>query len=298
MAVAGGADALAVVVVMVVLMVMTATGTIRAVLVLVVMLVLMVMVMAVLVLVVVVMAAAGTVRAVVMVMVVLMLMVMMLDLRHQLPGQVPPALHGLQDLLAGQLVPGGGEDGGLLVFLPEEPDRPVQLGGVQVLGAGEDDGAGVLHLVVEELAEVFHIHLGLGGVHHGDEAVQPQLRGVFPHPLHGGDHVGQLAHAGGLDDDTVRGVVRQHLLQGGAEVPHQGAADAAGVHLGDLHPGVPQEAAVNADLAELVFNEDDFFPLEGLVQQLFDEGGLAGPQESGDNVNFGQCCQVLSSFCS
>ena len=71
-----------------------------------------------------------------------------------------------------------------------------------------------------------------------------------------------------------------------AEVPHQRAADAPGVHLGDLHPGVLEEAAVNADLTELVFDENDLLPLQGLVQQLFDECGLSGPQKAGDHVDF------------
>ena len=81
------------------------------------------------------------------------------------------------------------------------------------------------------------------------------------------------------------GVVLQHLFQGGAEVAHQGAADAAGVHLGDLHSGVLQEAAVNADLAELVLDEHVLLALEGLAEELLDEGGLAGSQETGDNVD-------------
>ena len=218
------------------------------------------------------------------------------DLLHQLLSQGVTALHGRDDLLAGQLVPGGGEDGGLGVLFPQQADGGVQLGLVHVLGAGEEDGGGVLHLVVEELAEVLHIHLGLGGIHHGDKAVQVQGGGGLLHALHGGDHVGQLAHAGGLDDDAVRGIVVQHLLQGCAEVAHQRAADAAGVHLGDLHPGVLQKAAVDADLAELVLDEDHFLAPEGLVQQLFDEGGLAGPQEAGDNVDLGHSCHILSEI--
>ena len=135
----------------------------------------------------------------------------------------------------------------------------------------------MFHLVVEELAEVLHIDLGLGGVDYGDKAVELESGGLLLHPLHGGDDVGQLAHAGGLDDDAVGGVVGQYLLQGGAEVAHQGAADAAGVHLGDLHAGVLEKAAVDADLAELVLDEHDLLTVEGLVQQLFDESGLAGP---------------------
>ena len=192
-------------------------------------------------------------------------------------GQVLPALHGGEDLRPGELVPGGGEDGGLGVLLPQQSDGSVQLVLVDLLSAGQDDGAGVLHLVVEELAEVLHIHLGLGGVHHGDKAVQMQVGALGLDPLHGGHHVGQLAHPGGLDDNAGGGVVGQHLLQGRAEVAYQGAADAARVHLGNLHPGVLEKAAVNADFTEFVLNEDDFFPLKALIQQLLDEGGLAGP---------------------
>ena len=81
--------------------------------------------------------------------------------------------------------------------------------------------------------------------------------------------------------------LRHDLLQCLAKVPHQGAADAPGVHLADLHPGVLQEAAVDADLAELVFNEDDLLPLQGLVQELFDEGGFSGAKEAGDHI---YCC--------
>ena len=66
-----------------------------------------------------------------------------------------------------------------------------------------------------------------------------------------------------------------HLFQGLAEVPHQGAADAPGVHLRNLNARVLQKAAVNADLAKLVLNEHQLLALQGLVQQFFDERGLA-----------------------
>ena len=64
-------------------------------------------------------------------------------------------------------------------------------------------------------------------------------------------------------------VLLHDLVQGLAEVPHQGAADAAGVHLGDLDAGLLEEAAVNADLAELVFDQHDLLALQGVLQQLF-----------------------------
>ena len=78
-----------------------------------------------------------------------------------------------------------------------------------------------------------------------------------------------------------------HVLQRLVEVPHQGAADAPGGHLADLDAGLLQKAAVDADLAELVLDEHQLLAGEGLGQQLLDEGGLAGPQEAGDDVDLG-----------
>ena len=192
-----------------------------------------------------------------------------------------------------QLIPGSGQNGGVRVLLPEQGHGGLQLLPAQLLGPGEDDGPGGLNLVVVELAEVFHIDLHLGGVRHGDEAVQLQVRGLGGGVLHGDDDVGELAHAGGLNEDAVRVELLCHVLEGLVEIPHQGAADAAGGHLGDLHAGLLEEAAVDADFTELVFNEDQLLPLVGLRQQLFDEGGLTRPQETGDNVDL---CHGIKSF--
>ena len=196
-------------------------------------------------------------------------------------------LNGGEDDLAVQLVPGGGEDGGVRVLLPQHGHGGLQLLLAQLLSPGEDDGAGGLDLVVVELAEVLHIDLHLGGVRHGDEAVQLHVVGLVGGVLHRHDHVGQLPHAGGLDEDAVRVELGLHVLQGLVEVPHQGAADAPGGHLADLDAGLLQKASVDADLAELVLDEHQLLAGEGLRQQLLDEGGLAGPQEAGDDVDLG-----------
>ena len=205
-------------------------------------------------------------------------------LRHQLLRQGIAILHGGQELRPGELVPGGGDDGGLFVLLPQQGRRRFQLLPVQLLGAAENDSSGVLDLVGVELAEVFQIDLRLAGVGHSDRAAQGHVRRPLRHVLNRPDHVGQLAYAGGLDEDAVGVELGHHLLQRLAEVAHQGAADAAGIHFGDLNPRILEEAAVDADLAELVLDEDDLLALEGLVQQLFDQRGLARAQEAGDYV--------------
>ena len=87
--------------------------------------------------------------------------------------------------------------------------------------------------------------------------------------------------------------LRLHVLQSLVEVAHQRTTDAAGGHLGDLDAGFLQEAAVNVDLAKFVFDQHQLFALVGLRQQLFDECGLTGTQEAGDDVDF---CHGISPF--
>ena len=148
-------------------------------------------------------------------------------------------------------------------------------------------------LVIVELAEVLHIHLDLVHVSHGDKAVQLHVQ-VLGHALDGAGHIGQLAHARRLDDDAVGVILLHHLLQGGAEIAHQRAADAAGVQLVDLDAGLLQKAAVDADLAELVLDQNDLLARKGLLDELFDKGGLTGTKEAGENIDLGH--NAVASF--
>lgn len=66
------------------------------------------------------------------------------------------------------------------------------------------------------------------------------------------------------------------LFQRLAEITDQTAADAARVHFIDLHAGVLEETAVNADLAKLVLNQHDLLTLVRLLDQLLDQRRLAG----------------------
>ena len=194
------------------------------------------------------------------------------------------AFQRLDQLLARQLAPRGGDDGGNGIMLPQHGNGRVQLALGDGIGTGQDDGGGRLDLVVVELAEVLHIHLDLARVGHGDGIAQRDL--VIRHLAHSGDDVGQLAHAGRLDQNTVGMVLGNDLLQRLAKIAHQRAADAAGVHLGDVDAGILQKAAVNADLAELVLDQHQLLPLVAFGDHLFDQGRLARAEEAGENINF------------
>ena len=83
------------------------------------------------------------------------------------------------------------------------------------------------------------------------------------------------------------------LAQRLAEIAHQGAADAAGVHLGHLNAGLLHEAAVDADLAEFVFDQHDLLARQGFLKQLLDQRGLARAQEAGENINLRHIVNLL-----
>jgi len=254
------------------------------------------MVMAVmLILVIMVMMVAAMMLVLVILVVIVMMMVMMVlflvvllglgaaDHVSQLFGERVLLLHGLEDLCAGELVPRRRDDDGVLVVLTQQGHSGGQLLLRDGAGAAEDNGGGGLDLVRVEFAKVLQIDLALRGIRHGDEAAERDA--LVRNTLYGADDVAEFADAGRLDEDAVGMIVGDDLLQRAAEVADERAADAAGVHLVDLNAGVLHEAAVNADLAELVFDEDDLFTLIGLADHLFNERGLARAEESGVNVN-------------
>ena len=299
---AAGADAVLVVVVLMVMLVLVLVVVVMAavvvvVIVIVIMVVMMVMLVLVLIVILVVMMMAAAVVLVLIVVVMVMMVVLVLilvgmghvggaGLGQQLGDEVALAVHDGDDLCAGQDGPVGGDDGGGGVLLCQQGDGGSDLLLTGVAGAAQDDAGRMADLVVIELTEVLHIHLDLVHVGDGDKAVQDDGQ-ILGDALDGAGHVGQLADARRLNEDAVRVVGLDDLLQCLAEVADQAAADTAGVQLIDLNAGLTHEAAVDADLAEFVLDQDDLLTGEGLLDELFDKGGLAGAEEAGENVDFG-----------
>ena len=198
-------------------------------------------------------------------------------------------VHDLVDLLAGQLVPRRGNDVDIFAgVLSDQSERLVQTLLVQLLRAAEHDCARALELVVVKLTEVLDIHTALGCVGDSGHASHLDLA-LLEHRTDRRGDIRQLADARRLDQDMLRGELRQHVAQRLGKVADQRTADTAGIHLGDLDAGVLEEAAVNADFAELVLDQDNLLALERTLQQLADEGRLTGAEEAGDNINFCHC---------
>ena len=139
-------------------------------------------------------------------------------------------------------------------------------------------------MIVIEFAKVLGVNLHLAGIADSHGVAQGYIFGG--HLADSADNIGQLANTGGFDDNTVRIVLGDHLFQRLAEVTNQAAADAAGVHLSDVDAGILQEAAVNADLAKFVLDQNQLLACISLLDHLFDQGRLTGTQEAGVNINF------------
>ena len=133
----------------------------------------------------------------------------------------------------------------------------------------------MLDLIVEELAEILHVHLGLLRVDHRGKAVE--LDPLIVQPFHSHDDVAELAYAGRLDENAVRREFADDLLQSPSKIADQRTADAAGVHLVDLHSRVLQESAVDADLPKFIFYQYDLFAFVGFLNEFFDQSGLSCP---------------------
>ena len=224
--------------------------------------------------------------------IVIVVMMLFLDFLHHLLREGMAFLHRREHLCASQLVPRRGEDARLVVVLAQQRHRRLELFSRYVLGAAEDDRARMLDLIEEEFTEILDVHLALGHVRDGHKAVELYLD-LPGHALDRVNHVGELAHAGGLDEDAVWMILFDHLAQRLAKIAHQRAADAAGVHLGNLNARFLEETAVDADFAEFVFDQNNLFILEGFAEQLFDERRLARAQKAGNNINLGHMICLL-----
>ena len=247
--------------------------------VLVVVVVVMVTAAAVLVVVVVVMVAA----AAVLVVVVIVMVVRFLSQRGQFGRQLRATLHGSQDLLAVQCVPRGGHDGGFGVVQAQQRYAGGQFFLATRVGAAEQNGARVGHLIVEKLAEILHIHLAFAGVDHRDGAARHRV--LHGGVLHGGDDIAQLADTRRLDEHAVGVVLFNDLAQCFSKIAHKAAADAARIELVDRDAGLLHKAAVDADLTEFVFDKHQLLALVRFGDQLFDERGLAGTQKAGEYID-------------
>ena len=273
------------IVVMLVLVAMALLIVVMLVLVAVALLVVVVLVLVAMALLVVVMLVLVAMALLIVVMMVMLVMVLVLLLESgESVSESVAVLHSGENVLTLQLVPGGSHDDGLGVQLAQAADAVLDLVLGGTLGMREDDGGGVGDLVAVKFTEVLQIHLALIYVGNGGEAIEH--RAVLLGGLCRADNVREFANSGGLDDDSVGLELVEHAAQSLGKIAHQGTADTAGIHLGDLDARVGKKSAVNADLTKLVLDQHELFTLVRLGDQLFDQSGLSRTEKARKNINF------------
>ena len=184
----------------------------------------------------------------------------------------------LKYLRAGKLIPGGGKYVGGGVMLADKLYASIQLcvGGVACVA--EYYGVCAFYLVIEKLAEVLHIHLAFVNVYNRGKGVQ---QNVFKlNILYSAYNVAELAYTGGLYKYAVGGILVYYLFQGFSKVSHKAAADASGIHFGNVNSRILQKASVYAYVTKFVFYKHKLFALVCFLNKLFDKGGLSGSQKS------------------
>ena len=194
------------------------------------------------------------------------------------PGQLCShlclTLHCLHQLGAGKLIPRCGNNGGLSIQGSQQFHCCIQLLLRDTVCARQNDGVCGFDLIIVKLAKVLHIDLDLAGIHHSHFAAQDHI--VIGDLFHGSNYIRQLAHTGGLDHDSVRVIIGNHLGQRLAKITHQAATDTAGIHFGDIDTCILQKTAVNADLAEFIFDQHQLLPCIALGNHFLDKGGFTG----------------------
>ena len=232
-----------------------------------------------------VMAAMIVIMLVVVMAVVMMVMMLVMRAHAVHVDQGGGMLDRVQNHLAGDVVPRGGDQARVGVLLAHQLGGLFQLFLAHQLRAAENDGLRALDLIDKEFSKVFEIHFALSGVHNGGAAGEMNFAVLLFLLLHHAADVGQLAHAAGLDDQAVGMIFFNQLADGLGEIARQRAADAAGVQLGNLNAAILHEAAVNADLAVFVFQQDALLARERFLQQLFNQRRFSRAQEAGNDGN-------------
>ena len=219
---------------------------------------------------------------------ILMMVMLMLNLsskriQFSLKGRL--LFHNLQNLFTSQLIPGSGDDRCLRIMFTQQRNGSFQLVLFNVLSTGQDNRRSVLDLVVIKFTEVFHVHFDLARIGNGGESTQYSACGICR--LNSTDNVRQLADTRRFNQNAVRMVLLNYLMQCSCKIADQAAADTTGVHLIDLNAGILQKSPVNSDFAKLVFDQYQLFTLIAFCNQLFNQSCFTGTQKTGENINFG-----------
>ena len=207
---------------------------------------------------------------------------------HRLAG-----FDDFQQRVSGQVIPRRRHDADARMLLLDQRAALLDAFSGEQLRAAENDGRARLDLIQEEFAEVLHIHAALAGIDNRRTAGHNQISVTLLRMLDRNKDLAELADTGRLNQQAVRMVLLNQLIDCLLEVADQRAADAAGIQFVHNNAGILHKASINADFAVLVFQQDDLFLADAAGQQLLDERGLACTEKAGNNIHLYHSCYLL-----
>ena len=197
----------------------------------------------------------------------------------------------IENLSIVQLVQMCCDDIGILIDFTDNFNSLCNFCFVCLVCACEKDAVGIKNLIFIEFAEVLYIHLCLCAVNNCDARIDSDV--FVACIVDRCNNVRKLADARWFDDNAVRVISFNSFLESLCEVAYQCAADAAGIHFCNFNACVLQKAAVNADFAEFIFDEDKLFALENISDKTLYKCCLAGAEKAG---NYIYLCHITDLF--
>ena len=173
------------------------------------------------------------------------------------------------------------------VHVPESVLQRLQCRRAHQVGLADEDLVGEPDLAPGFLA-VIELLVGVLGVHQRQDGVEQVALGDLVVHEKGLRHRAGVGQASGLDHHALEiqfalALLLRQILQGGAQVLADGAADAAVAHLDDLFAGVgDKDVVVDVLLAELVLDHGDLLPVR-FGQHPLEQRGLARAEEAGED---------------
>ena len=121
-------------------------------------------------------------------------------------------LYGLQNCFSLQFIQRRCNYDSLVIMVAHQLHALMQLFRTHLIRPGQQDGSRIFNLIDKKLPEIFDVHLRFCGVYHSHRAVYLHIQ-VSRHILHCLQHVRQLSHAGRLNQNTLRRICFNDLLQ-------------------------------------------------------------------------------------
>ena len=175
------------------------------------------------------------------------------------------------------------DDIGILIYIADNIQRQLYLFGARLIGSCQQYAVGVKNLVLVKLTEILSVHLAFCAVHNGYAGIYAYI--VVLGIIDCRDNVRQLAHAGGLNNDSVGLIGFDRFLERLGEIAHQATADTAGVHLGNLDAALLQKSAVHTYLTELVLDKHQLLALEHIADKSLYKSCFSRTQKAGNYIN-------------